>query len=155
MGFLRLSPASPEFLKVTRYLELSGSEGFDHVIITAPSNEIQSKAPLYARKSGYVSYFASLPKRNEILNMNSRTIQIIKACQIAKEAGVQFVKTSTGFGSRGASVNDVILMKRAVGPDIQIKASTGIKTREDADKMIKASATRLGTSSGIKIVHGE
>ncbi|NMB97303.1 MAG: deoxyribose-phosphate aldolase [Clostridiaceae bacterium] len=81
--------------------------------------------------------------------------EIIKACQIAKEAGVQFVKTSTGFGSRGASVNDVILMKRAVGPDIQIKASTGIKTREDADKMIKASATRLGTSSGIKIVHGE
>jgi deoxyribose-phosphate aldolase len=81
--------------------------------------------------------------------------EIIKACQIAKEAGAQFVKTSTGFGSRGATVNDIMLMKKAVGPDVQIKASTGIKTREDADKMIKAGATRLGTSSGIRIVHGE
>lgn len=81
--------------------------------------------------------------------------EITKACQIAKKAGVQFVKTSTGFGSRGASVHDVTLMKKTVGPDIQVKASTGIKTREDADRMIEAGATRLGTSSGIRIVKGE
>ncbi len=62
------------------------------------------------------------------------------------------MKTSTGFGKGGATAEDVALMKRVVGPDVQVKASTGVKTREDADRLIAAGATRLGTSSGPAIV---
>ena len=78
----------------------------------------------------------------------------IKACELAKKAGAYFVKTSTGFGSGGATVEDIRLMKKVVGDTMEVKASTGIKTREDADKMIEAGASRLGTSAGIAIVKG-
>jgi deoxyribose-phosphate aldolase len=76
----------------------------------------------------------------------------VAACLLSKRAGAAFVKTSTGFGSGGATVNDVALMKQVVGEDVQVKASTGIKTRETAIALIKAGATRLGTSSGKAIV---
>jgi deoxyribose-phosphate aldolase len=75
-----------------------------------------------------------------------------RACRIAAQAGASFVKTSTGFGKGGATPEDVALMKRVVGPGVQVKASTGVKTREDADRLIAAGATRLGTSSGPAIV---
>jgi len=75
-----------------------------------------------------------------------------RACRIAAQAGATFVKTSTGFGKGGATPEDVALMKRVVGPAVQVKASTGVKTREDADRLIAAGATRLGTSSGPAIV---
>ncbi len=75
-----------------------------------------------------------------------------RACRIAAAAGAAFVKTSTGFGKGGATPEDVALMKRVVGPAVQVKASTGVKTREDADRLIAAGATRLGTSSGPAIV---
>ena len=68
----------------------------------------------------------------------------------AKAAGAHFVKTSTGFSTGGANVHDVALMRETVGPDVGVKASGGVRTHEDADKMIKAGATRLGTSSGVK-----
>ena len=73
------------------------------------------------------------------------------ACQITMEAGAHFVKTSTGFSSSGATVEDVRLMRQTVGPDFGIKASGGIRDAEAAYAMIKAGATRLGTSSGIAI----
>ncbi len=75
-----------------------------------------------------------------------------RACEIAARAGAAFVKTSTGFGKGGATPEDVALMKRVVGPGVQVKASTGVKTRQDADRLIAAGATRLGTSSGPAIV---
>lgn len=75
-----------------------------------------------------------------------------RACRLAARAGATFVKTSTGFGKGGATPEDVALMKRVVGPGVQVKASTGVKTREDADRLIAAGATRLGTSSGPAIV---
>jgi deoxyribose-phosphate aldolase len=75
-----------------------------------------------------------------------------RACRIAARAGAAFVKTSTGFGKGGATAEDVALMKRVVGPNVQVKASTGVKTIEDADRFIAAGATRLGTSSGPAIV---
>jgi deoxyribose-phosphate aldolase len=75
-----------------------------------------------------------------------------RACRIAAQAGAAFVKTSTGFGKGGATAEDVALMKRVVGPGVQVKASTGVKTLEDADRLIAAGATRLGTSSGPAIV---
>ncbi|MDR3224743.1 MAG: deoxyribose-phosphate aldolase [Clostridiales Family XIII bacterium] len=76
----------------------------------------------------------------------------VKACAVSKLAGAHFVKTSTGFSTGGATAEDVSLMRRTVGPDIGVKASGGVRTYEDAVKMINAGATRLGTSSGIAII---
>lgn len=74
------------------------------------------------------------------------------ACRMAKEAGFDFVKTSTGFGTGGATVHDVKLMRRTVGKKMGVKAAGGIRTREDALAMIAAGATRLGCSAGVAIV---
>lgn len=76
------------------------------------------------------------------------------ACRLAKEAGADFVKTSTGFSSGGAVVEDVRLMRETVGAEMGVKASGGIRSRADAEAMVAAGATRLGTSSGVKIVAG-
>lgn len=76
----------------------------------------------------------------------------ILACKIAKEYGADFVKTSTGFSTGGATEHDVELMRKTVGDKMGVKASGGIKTYEDAVKMINAGANRLGTSSGIAIM---
>ena len=76
------------------------------------------------------------------------------ACLLAREAGADFVKTSTGFAGGGATVNDVALMRRAVGPEMGVKASGGVRTYEDAENMIKAGATRIGASAGVKIIQG-
>ena len=73
-------------------------------------------------------------------------------CLIAKEEKVDFVKTSTGFGIGGATVHDIALMRQTVGPNIGVKASGGIRDLESALAMIKAGATRIGTSSGVAIV---
>ncbi len=78
----------------------------------------------------------------------------VKACELAKEAGAHFVKTSTGFGTGGATVEDVRLMRKVVGPEMGVKAAGGIRTYEQAVAMIEAGATRIGTSSGVKIVEG-
>jgi len=78
----------------------------------------------------------------------------VKACELAKEAGADFVKTSTGFGTGGATVEDVKLMRKVVGPDMGVKAAGGIRTYEQALAMIEAGANRIGTSSGVKIVEG-
>jgi len=75
-----------------------------------------------------------------------------RACRISRDAGADFVKTSTGFGTGGAIVEDVSLMRRIVGPALGVKASGGIRTLEDLLKMVNAGATRIGTSSGVKIV---
>lgn len=76
----------------------------------------------------------------------------ITACQLAKEAGADFVKTSTGFGGGGATVHDVALMRQVVGPAMGVKASGGIKGFEDARQLLAAGATRLGASAGVKII---
>lgn len=76
----------------------------------------------------------------------------ILACQIAKEYGADFVKTSTGFSTGGATEHDIELMRKTIGDKMGVKASGGIKSYEDAIKMINAGANRLGTSSGIAII---
>lgn len=81
--------------------------------------------------------------------------QKILACEAAVEAGADFVKTSTGFNGGGATVEDVALMRRTVGPDIGVKASGGVRSLADARAMIEAGATRIGASSGVAIVSGE
>ncbi|MES2965777.1 MAG: deoxyribose-phosphate aldolase [Bdellovibrionota bacterium] len=80
--------------------------------------------------------------------------QITGACQAAERAGAAFVKTATGFLGRGASVEDIELMKKSTSPRMQIKASGGVKTFEQAKSLIEAGATRIGTSSGVALVTG-
>lgn len=76
----------------------------------------------------------------------------VTACKLAQNAGADFVKTSTGFSSGGATVSDVALMRQTIGPDMGLKAAGGVKSLADAQKMIAAGATRLGASAGVKIV---
>ena len=77
-----------------------------------------------------------------------------RACLLAKEAGADFVKTSTGFAAGGATAADVKLMRESVGAAMGVKAAGGIRSRADAEAMLAAGATRLGTSSGVQIVEG-
>ena len=78
----------------------------------------------------------------------------VKACELAVEAGVDYVKTSTGFSTGGATPTDVALMRKTVGPDFGVKASGGVRSLEDLKAMIEAGATRIGASSGVKIMQG-
>ena len=78
----------------------------------------------------------------------------VKACELAKEAGADFVKTSTGFSTGGAKVADIRLMRETVGPDMGVKASGGVHNAEEALAMIEAGATRIGASMGVAIVSG-
>lgn len=78
----------------------------------------------------------------------------IRACKLAVEAGADYVKTSTGFSTGGATVEDVALMRKTVGPDVGVKASGGVRNAEGAKAVIEAGATRIGASSGIAIVNG-
>lgn len=79
----------------------------------------------------------------------------VRACQLAQKAGADFVKTSTGFSTGGATVADVALMRKTVGPDMGVKASGGARSYEDALAFIKAGATRIGASSGVAIMEGD
>lgn len=79
----------------------------------------------------------------------------VTACLLSKEAGADFVKTSTGFSGGGATIEDVALMRRVVGPEMGVKASGGVRNYDDAKNMVAAGATRIGASAGIKIVQGE
>lgn len=76
----------------------------------------------------------------------------VEVCKLAKKAGADFVKTSTGFGTAGATEADAKLMRETVGSDMGVKASGGVHNRDDFEKMIKAGANRIGASSGVKIM---
>ena len=78
----------------------------------------------------------------------------VRACELAKKAGADYVKTSTGFSTGGATLEDIKLMRATVGPDMGVKASGGVRTTEDAKQFIEAGATRLGSSNGLAIVKG-
>ncbi|AKL86959.1 deoxyribose-phosphate aldolase [Bacillus atrophaeus] len=78
-----------------------------------------------------------------------------RACRLAVKAGADFVKTSTGFSTGGATAEDIALMRKTVGPDIGVKASGGIRTKADVDQMTAAGASRIGASAGVSIVSGE
>lgn len=79
----------------------------------------------------------------------------VRACELSVKSGVDFVKTSTGFSTGGATVADVALMRKTVGPEIGVKASGGVRSGEDMDAMVEAGATRIGTSSGVALVSGK
>ncbi len=79
----------------------------------------------------------------------------VKACELSVKANAHFVKTSTGFSTGGATKEDIALMRKTVGPNVGVKASGGVRSPEDFDAMIEAGATRIGTSSGIKLINGQ
>lgn len=79
----------------------------------------------------------------------------VKTCELAAKAGADFVKTSTGFTGGGATAADVALMRKSVPANMQVKASGGVRSREDFDAMVAAGATRIGASSGVKIIEGK
>ncbi len=76
----------------------------------------------------------------------------VRVCLLAKKAGADFVKTSTGFSKWGAKVEDVALMRKTVGPEMGVKASGGVRNKEEMEAMVKAGATRIGTSHGVELV---
>ncbi|WP_341299811.1 deoxyribose-phosphate aldolase [Lysinibacillus sp. FSL H8-0500] len=78
----------------------------------------------------------------------------VKACELAVAAGADYVKTSTGFSTGGATVADIALMRKTVGPELGVKASGGVRSLEDMKKMVEAGATRIGASSGVAIMNG-
>jgi deoxyribose-phosphate aldolase len=98
-----------------------------------------------ARRSGAI---VKVILETALLNDQEKTA----AAQLARAAGADFVKTSTGFGPHGATAHDVALLRRAVGPEMGVKASGGIRTLEELNSMLAAGATRIGTSAGVKIV---
>jgi deoxyribose-phosphate aldolase len=116
------------------------------------------KAADYERvKMDIASVAAVCHSRNTILKVIIETALLKDeekevACQLAMSAGADFVKTSTGFGPGGATVEDVALMRRVVGPALGVKAAGGIRTYADAKRMIEAGASRIGASAGVKIV---
>nr|WP_246593769.1 deoxyribose-phosphate aldolase [Evansella tamaricis] len=79
----------------------------------------------------------------------------VRACELSVQAGADYVKTSTGFSGGGATVEDIKLMRKIVGPELGVKASGGVRDRESAMDMVEAGATRIGASAGIAIVQGE
>jgi deoxyribose-phosphate aldolase len=81
--------------------------------------------------------------------------EIVKLCQISTNNKVDFVKTSTGFANEGATVENIRLMKENISAEVQIKASGGVRSSQDAQKMIEAGATRIGTSNGLQIINNE
>lgn len=116
------------------------------------------KARHYEAVLGEIEQLADLARTNgKILKVIIETAlltddEIVKASELVADGGADFVKTSTGFSTRGAAVHDVELMHKAVNGRIQVKAAGGIHTAEEAEAMIKAGATRLGVSASMKII---
>lgn len=81
--------------------------------------------------------------------------EIVKACELVKASGADFVKTSTGFSTSGAKIEDVKLMRETIGPDLGLKAAGGIHNEAEAMAMVEAGATRIGTSAGVAIMSGQ
>jgi len=99
-------------------------------------------------------------RSNTILKVIIETVFLTQdekviACELAKKAGADFVKTSTGFLGGGATVEDIVLMRRVVGPDMGVKASGGIRTQKAALELIGAGATRIGAGAGVALVTGQ
>ncbi len=129
------------------------------------ADEIDYVHNIVALKSGKYDYVKKeMQEITELCRAEHKTIKVIFEncyltqeekkilCNIALDVGPDFIKTSTGFGSGGATVQDVSFMKACVGDTIQVKAAGGIRSLDDALRMIDAGATRIGTSAGVKIV---
>lgn len=135
--------------------QLAEADGAEEIDMVLAVGALKSKGYEYVQND-----IASVVK-----NVSSRTIvkviletcyltdeEKVIACELAKKAGAHFVKTSTGFGTGGATAGDIALMRQVVGSTMGVKASGGIKDKKAAEMMVKAGASRLGTSASVKIV---
>jgi deoxyribose-phosphate aldolase len=127
--------------EIDMVINIGALKSGDHELVKL---EIQSVADAAHRGGAIVKVIIE----TALLNDNEKAI----ACTLAKLAGAEFVKTSTGFGPSGAAAHDVALMRMVVGPNIGVKASGGIRTLDDLKKMAAAGATRIGASASVKIV---
>ncbi len=140
--------------------EIAGTEGADEVdmVINIGALKVRDLDVVKDDIKAVVDAFKSVQPEGivkVILETGLLTKEeIVIGCRLAEEAGANFVKTCTGFGPRGATVEDVKIMKEAVGDRLGVKAAGGIRTYEQAIAMIEAGATRIGTSSGVNIVLG-
>ena len=134
-------------------LEL-GADELDYVVnisdvLNGRFDAVKAEMEQFATlKQKHSSIFIKIILETCYLNLE----QIAKLCQLAKQANLDFVKTSTGFGSGGATVEHVALMRKTVGPEMGVKASGGIRSYEDAMKMVEAGASRIGASAGVAMV---
>jgi len=156
IGFpLGASTTQSKFLEAEEAIK-NGAEELDMVINIGKLKDKDYQFVFYDLKS-----MADLSKKHlciskvilETCLLNDE--EKVAGCLLAKEAGMNFVKTSTGFSKSGATVHDVSLMKFVVGEKMQVKASGGIRSYEDSIAMINAGATRLGASAGVKIIAGQ
>jgi deoxyribose-phosphate aldolase len=143
---------SDKSVEAQEAIELGASE-IDMVINIG---RLRSKDSSYV-KEDIEGVAQEVHKHNALLKVIIETCLLteaekVEACRLAVEGGADFVKTSTGFSKAGATVQDVILMRKTVGQEIGVKASGGIRSRVDALAMIYAGANRIGTSSSVKIV---
>jgi deoxyribose-phosphate aldolase len=150
--------ATPTDVKVyeARGANLDGADEIDMVINIAA-----------ARANDRDTVFADIAAVAEAVHAGGAILKVIlethllsdeqkrMVCEAAAEAGADFVKTSTGFSGGGATVEDVALMRDAVGPQLGVKASGGVRSIDDARAMLRAGATRIGASSSVAIVNGE
>jgi len=132
-------------------------EGADEIDMVIHPQKLQEKDYAFVLRDieAVVQSVRPTPVKVIIETSLLNEMQKIIACALSKAAGAQFVKTSTGFKGAGATEEDIRLMREVVGDDLGVKASGGIKTRDDAQRMVEAGANRLGTSSGVAIVSGE
>ena len=129
-------------------------EGADEIDMVINIGRLKDKDDEYVEKE--IAELKHVCKKN-ILKVIIETCLLtdeekVRACTLAKKAGADFVKTSTGFSTGGATVDDIKLMRKTVGKEMGVKASGGVRTKEDALKMIEAGATRIGASSSLEII---
>ncbi len=132
----------------------NGAEEIDMVLNIGATKERDYKTVLNDILS-VVNAAGEIPVKVILETSQLNEEEKIISCALSKAAGAAFVKTSTGFGGGGATVEDIKLMRRVVGPDLGVKASGGVKSYEDAINLINAGANRLGTSSSVAIVSGQ
>ncbi len=152
-------PLGSTFREVKAFeAEIAGTEGADEVDMVINIGAIKAGDQDTVRDDirAVVDAFRSV-KPDGVIKVILETglltkEEIVMGCKLAEEAGANFVKTCTGFGPRGATVEDVKIMKEAVGDRLGVKAAGGIRTYEQAIAMIEAGATRIGTSSSVNIV---
>lgn len=141
----------------TKAFEAKGAikSGATEVDMVISIGELKDKNYLYVEQD--IKAIVAVAKGKALVKVIIETCLLtgeekVKACELAKKAGADFVKTSTGFSTGGATVEDIELMRKTVGKDMGIKASGGIHTREEAMKMIEAGATRIGASASVAII---
>ena len=146
----------PEFRAYLRWIKSFYGKGMDGLVCNGHTGEITGLTRAERKRVVEICAEECGDVMTIISGVNcENTAESIEMAKEAKEAGADFVKTSTGFSTGGATVADVALMRKTVGPDMGVKASGGVRGPEDAKAMIAAGANRLGTSAGVAIAKGE